>query len=629
MNALLKYTLCILFLLLGQQSVHANIGSVATITGAPGEIARGKQKIPGTVGASVESDDIVTTKAGVANITFKDDTKVKVSENSRLLIDDFVFDPKKSDAGKLAMKVGLGAVRYASGQIAKSNPQQVAVKTPTATVSVRGTDFALIVDEAGRSLIVLLPSCRPDQRPKQYELDENRCAVGKIAVSTLAGEVVMDRAFQATYIASSTSKPSKPVILNITESAVSGDIIVSMPVEIAQTTLLANRGKTTARGGNNRDSGENSSTEEKEASTDTATQSVSQSVSQGDSNNSASTASVATADATAAFSVASTNTVASIAAINRALPSVSGNAQSAGANRSSANSTADELSTINATNNSIRVAGGSNNTSTVSGTTVDDPGDTQSASSAILTTVLSSDDMYDDALSSIANQYLALLRRNAALQQQATGTATTIEAALAEGITVNTVIVTPQQLLQLLSSLGTTILGGDSLLSAGMTGYTSSTGSTALGTGSMLNTVNTINGSTGSTSLGANTVTTLPGASYTQSSPNSTTIIVDNVSQLIATCDTITRICLTIDGQQQYTSTDGVLNNGSSPPSYGTSLVLSRLAETYEHYSQVRAPAANSNNIITLIQNDIAITLAIGNMIGANIVTINQRWGNR
>ena len=90
------------------------------------------------------------------DITFKDDTKVKVNENSRVLIDDFVFDPKKSDAGKLAMKVGMGTVRYASGQIAKNNPQSVDIKTPSASIAVRGTDFSMTVSETTPSAGVIV-----------------------------------------------------------------------------------------------------------------------------------------------------------------------------------------------------------------------------------------------------------------------------------------------------------------------------------------------------------------------------------------------------------------------------------------------------------------------------------------
>jgi hypothetical protein len=210
-----------------------NIGSVTDTPGTAGEIIRGKDKIAGAKGTGIMSNDVYATKNSSIGITFKDDTKVKITENSRLVIDDFVYDPKKSDAGKLALKVGLGTVRYASGQIAKNNPQQVAVKTPTATIAVRGTDFSMTVDETGQSLVVLVPSCKDEKEVKQFELDEQRCLVGKIEVSTQAGVVVLDKAFEATFVTSAAAMPTPPVIMNIVESRINNNLILVRPPEVA------------------------------------------------------------------------------------------------------------------------------------------------------------------------------------------------------------------------------------------------------------------------------------------------------------------------------------------------------------------------------------------------------------
>ena len=210
----------------------AGIGTVSENKGTACEVERNKKKLSGVKGAEIESMDTYTTGACVSNITFKDDTKVKVTENSRLLIDDFVFDPKKSDAGKLALRVGMGTVRYASGQIAKNNPQQVNIKTPTATVAVRGTDFTMTVDEAGQSLIVLVPSCKDEKDIKTYELEENRCKVGRIEVSTLSGTVVLDKAFEATYVMSASMNPTPPTIVNTIEGKIGNNLIISKPIEI-------------------------------------------------------------------------------------------------------------------------------------------------------------------------------------------------------------------------------------------------------------------------------------------------------------------------------------------------------------------------------------------------------------
>ena len=220
----------------------AAIGTVSDHKGTNCGIERNKQKLPGEKGAGVESMDIYTTGNCVSNITFKDDTKVRVNENSRLLIDDFVFDPKASDAGKLAMKVGAGTVRYASGQIAKNNPQKVAITTPTATIAVRGTDFNMTVDESGASLVILVPSCKDERDVKKYELEENKCKVGKIDVSTLVGTVTLDKAFEATFVASANMTPTTPVVLNTVEGKIGNNLILVKPAEIQR--AIKDSGKT-------------------------------------------------------------------------------------------------------------------------------------------------------------------------------------------------------------------------------------------------------------------------------------------------------------------------------------------------------------------------------------------------
>lgn len=233
----------VLACLLACSMAWAGIGTVSEVKGTQCSIERAKQKLPGDRGAGIESMDTYVTGGCVANITFKDDTKVKITENSRLLIDDFVFDPKQSDAGKLALKVSMGTVRYASGQIAKNNPQKVDIKTPSATIAVRGTDFNMIVDESGQSLVMLVPSCKEGEKVKEYELEENTCKVGKIDVTTLAGTVSLDKAFEATYVVNSSTPPSPPVVVNTIEGKISNLLIISQPPEVQRSIRNDNRSK--------------------------------------------------------------------------------------------------------------------------------------------------------------------------------------------------------------------------------------------------------------------------------------------------------------------------------------------------------------------------------------------------
>ena len=208
-------------LLLFSQTNWAAAGKITEQTG-PAEIVRNNKSSPSAVNTPVEMQDIISTAKSQAKLTFEDNTTVKINEHSKLVIDDFVYDPNKG-TGKLAMKVALGTARYASGQISKNNPQSVNVKTPTASISVRGTDFSMTVDELGRSLVMLLPSC-----------DEKACVTGRIEVSNDAGVVILDVPYQATMVASLTSAPTNPVVVNIDQANITNMLIVSNPVEIKE-----------------------------------------------------------------------------------------------------------------------------------------------------------------------------------------------------------------------------------------------------------------------------------------------------------------------------------------------------------------------------------------------------------
>jgi hypothetical protein len=207
----------------------AGIGSITEQVNAPPAIQRAKSNLAGIKGTGVEMLDAIRTTQGKAGITFTDDTKVQISENSKLVVDDFVYDPKNSQGGKLALNMAMGTIRYASGQIAKANPQNVAVNTPTATIGVRGTDFSATVDEIGASTIILLPSC-----PFGWIDVARDCKTGEISVTTDIATVILNKPFQATKVETRGIAPSKPVILNLSEDAINNMLIVSPPRQLRE-----------------------------------------------------------------------------------------------------------------------------------------------------------------------------------------------------------------------------------------------------------------------------------------------------------------------------------------------------------------------------------------------------------
>ena len=211
-------------------TAHAAVGTITEQVNSPPQIQRAKTTLTGAKGTGVEMSDAINTRAGKVGIVFEDQTKVQVNENSKLVIDEFVYDPKNKDAGKLALNMVSGTVRYASGAIAHNNPNKVAINTPTATVAVRGTDFTATVDELGASTFILLPSCpRKNMLPDEIE---RLCKTGRIDVVNDAGTVTLDEAFQATKVTARNIAPTRPITLHLTEDAISNILILAPPQEI-------------------------------------------------------------------------------------------------------------------------------------------------------------------------------------------------------------------------------------------------------------------------------------------------------------------------------------------------------------------------------------------------------------
>lgn len=211
-----KQTVLALLLLLLSATSFAGVGSVERNTGIA-DLFRSKEKIAVKRDLGVEMNDDIRTGNGTVNIGFDDKTKVRVEKHSKLIIDDFVYDSSKPSTSKLGLRVALGTVKYASGLIAKNNRQSVDISTPTARIGVLGTAFSMTVDEIGKSLIILLPN--PDG------------SVGKIVVESDAGQVIMNQAFQATVVGTAETKPSKPVILDLSLDQINNLLIIKKPKE--------------------------------------------------------------------------------------------------------------------------------------------------------------------------------------------------------------------------------------------------------------------------------------------------------------------------------------------------------------------------------------------------------------
>ncbi len=194
--ALHRHIPTLLLLLLSHNLYGA--GKVVAQT-QPAQIQREKVKILTGVDTPVKMYDEIETLNGTVNILFEDDTKVSLSKYSKLVVDEYVYDSNKK-VGKVSLKGRLGTLRYTSGKIAKNNRKNIKITSPTASVSVRGTDFTMTVEPTGKTTFQLLPSI--DASGNAY--------TGSIAVSNSSGVVVLNQAFEVTRVDNNLKPPSPP-----------------------------------------------------------------------------------------------------------------------------------------------------------------------------------------------------------------------------------------------------------------------------------------------------------------------------------------------------------------------------------------------------------------------------------
>jgi ferric-dicitrate binding protein FerR (iron transport regulator) len=97
-------------------------------------------------GDGVFQDEVIaTTQTSSSQLLFLDETTLTVGPSSNVKLDEFVYDPRPG-ASKVTLTIGKGVTRFVTG-VLQTNSYQI--KTPTATIGVRGTILLIFVDESG------------------------------------------------------------------------------------------------------------------------------------------------------------------------------------------------------------------------------------------------------------------------------------------------------------------------------------------------------------------------------------------------------------------------------------------------------------------------------------------------
>ncbi len=168
---------------------------IGHIESASGEVsatrADGTQVVLAAGDAVFEGDVIHTGSGAAVGIVFIDDTTFSLGANASMALDELIFDPD-SGSGSSAFSILEGAFVFVSGTIAETNPENMIVETPVATIGVRGTEVAGNCDDG--CVITVID--------------------GTIVITNAAGEVVLTIPNQATDVRDFDTAPSDAFLLS-------------------------------------------------------------------------------------------------------------------------------------------------------------------------------------------------------------------------------------------------------------------------------------------------------------------------------------------------------------------------------------------------------------------------------
>jgi Ca2+-binding RTX toxin-like protein len=187
-------------------ALGAPAGAVDTLKGLV-VAQRGGVDVQLEAGDPIYEGDVLVTGADAAvGIVFADESTMSMGGDARISIDQMVYD-QETGGGAQLFDVVQGAFVFASGQIGKTDPDDVQVRTPVATIGIRGTKYAVNVDQDSAETSVTL-----------FE--------GAVVVRNEAGEVLLNSIGQSTVVTSATAPPGDVFIMDAeTQTLIYGDAI--------------------------------------------------------------------------------------------------------------------------------------------------------------------------------------------------------------------------------------------------------------------------------------------------------------------------------------------------------------------------------------------------------------------
>ncbi|WP_229440707.1 FecR domain-containing protein [Massilia sp. BSC265] len=117
-------------------------GVVARLSGPlMAKKADGSVKVLGLKSEIESGDTLVSEKNTYAQIKFIDNSEITLRPGTTFKVENFSFDEGKPDGDNASYSLVKGGLRSITGLMGKRNKEKFSLKTPTATIGIRGTTF--------------------------------------------------------------------------------------------------------------------------------------------------------------------------------------------------------------------------------------------------------------------------------------------------------------------------------------------------------------------------------------------------------------------------------------------------------------------------------------------------------
>ena len=180
------------------------IGRVETMSGEVTATRADGTTVTLTPGVEVFMGDVIATgESAAVGFVFLDESAFSLGGDGRMVLDEMTYDPVTTE-GSSAFSVLQGVFVFVSGEIAANNPDGMTVRTPVASIGIRGTKVAGRAAQEGEyNTITLMPE----------EVEEGSYT-GQITVENWSGSVTLSGAYETTAVSSVFEAPLDPVSLS-------------------------------------------------------------------------------------------------------------------------------------------------------------------------------------------------------------------------------------------------------------------------------------------------------------------------------------------------------------------------------------------------------------------------------